>query len=1158
MATPFPLFEGKYEIITKLKEGGMGAVYKVRHRLLDEVRVIKLIRPHLESDEGIRARFLREARTAVRLRHANIAQFYDFSMDDEGNAFIVMEFIEGITLEEMIARVGPPPLALALEIAEQSLQPIGYLHRRNTIHRDISPDNLMLSRNDDGLPLVKLIDLGIAKVLEEEGHSQITRRGLTGTGMFLGKVRYASPEQFHAQEGVGMDARSDLYSFGLVLYELLTGKHPIRGTSVPSFIAGHLFNPPLPFSETDPEGRLPEDLREVVLRTLAKSPDARFASAEALVKALAPIKARFPLSPEDAVVALDGVTAVFTERTLAGVPGSTQARLDRQFGIAPTPPPSPLTPAPPVKDAGAPVSPPPLPAEPQPSRSEDVFGAREDDTRPVVVRSPEVEPAQDEPTRRQQRDEDTRVLTIPGADAERVVLLLAEARELAQQGQWAEALERVFGALCIEPENEDALALRQQAEDALAAEAEQARRASAIAAHALRIEAFLDGGQLDPARQALEEALAEQGRDETLEALAQRLAANENAMVGSFRHQAEEALARDVPAEAVDAFRQAIALRPDDEGLHVLMRRAQDAVERRRQLLAASAEIEAALDAGEPGAARIALERARGELGVDPALAALEERCLTAEAEIRAARLAEVRRLCVDAESHLAAGRLAQARQTAEQACELRPEDLPAAAVLADVREAESRREAEQRLREQRDGAIESIRSAIAGGELDAAGAQLAGAQAAHGDWPELDTVRGELAAAREMVRQRATSELLTQARELTGLLQLDAAEARLEEAQELSPHDECVLDALVELRAVARKHREAQERARAVEEETAAVAHALDEENLELAAERFDALVRKHGDRLDLGELRRRLREARQAEEENRAAQRQAAAPSRRRDRKEIEKAATLPLLREEAVAAAEGEGAPEEEAVTDVTRVSVEPEGEERSETPVVELAPVVPEVAPDVGAPEAAAVELDLGARQPKKAVIVARPDAAAPARKPPRSRRSQVQSPPADREKGVPSGSMPARRRWPLRAGVAAAVAVLVLAVLLLRSRPAPQPELTPTPAVGPTAVPVTPVPIPVERGGLVITAVPWGEVVSVAGADGRMLDLPAVRTTPMRLELPPGRYEVTVRDPLSGEQRKRTAEVVAGKEGRAVMEVRAESAEELLRSFGWSG
>lgn len=1145
MATPFPLFEGKYEIITKLKEGGMGAVYKVRHRLLDEVRVIKLIRPHLESDEGIRARFLREARTAVRLRHANIAQFYDFSMDDDGNAFIVMEFIEGITLEELIARVGPPPLALALEIAEQSLLPIGYLHRRNTIHRDISPDNLMLSRNDDGLPLIKLIDLGIAKVLEEEGHAQITRRGLTGTGMFLGKVRYASPEQFHAQEGVGMDARSDLYSFGLVLYELLTGKHPIRGTSVPSYIAGHLFNPPLPFSETDPEGRLPGDLCEVVLRALAKSPDARFASAEELVRALAPIKARYPLSPEDAVVALDGVTAVFTAKTQAGVPGSTQARLDRQFGIAPTPPPAPFTPAPSATPAGASAPGLPPPTEPAPARSEDVFTARrDDDTRPVVLRSPEDEPSQDEPRRRERRDEDTRVLTIPGADAEQVAPLLAEARELVQQEQWAEALDKVFTALSIEPENEEAQALRQRAEGALAVEAERLRRASALAAHAMRIEGLLDAAQLDQAREALEEALAEEGRDEVLEALAERLAEVEDASAEACCRRAEEAIDQDEPEAAVDASRQAIALRPDDRRLHALLRRAEDAVERRRRVLAASDEIEAAITAGELGVARSLLDHARGELGADVRLNALGKRYDLAEAEARAAVLAEVRRLVADAQEHLAAGRLGEARLAAEQASERRPDDLPVIAVLADVKEAESRQQAEQRLREQRDAALEQIRGALAAGELEAADDAIALALDVHGDWPDLEAARAELAAAREAARRRAAAELVTQARELTGLLQLDAAEHRLQEAQELAPHDERVLEALVELRAVARKHREAARRARAVEEETAAVSQALDEGNLELAAERFDALVRKHGDQLDLGALRQRLRETRQAEEQKRAAQRQAAIPARGRDQKEVEKASTLPLLREEAVAAAEREGATQEDVPTAATRVPAEPAGEDQLGTPVV------------VSAPADAQREPEVSAEQPQPSVAAVQPHAPAAARKPPRPKRPKAQPPADDRPAPAMPVSVRGTRRWPLWAGVAVVATVAVLATVLLPSRPAPRP--LPTPVVGTPAVSVTPAPLPVERGRLLLSAVPWAEVVAVTGSNGRTVDLPAVRITPVWLDLAPGRYEITLRDPASGAQRRRVVEVVAGEQAREVVEMRAVSAEELLRSFGWSG
>ncbi|MFZ5788537.1 MAG: serine/threonine-protein kinase, partial [Acidobacteriota bacterium] len=237
MATPLTYLEGKYEILEKISEGGMGAIYKVRHRLLDEIRVVKLMHPQHEHDEGLKARFLHEARMAVKLRHANIAQMYDFAVDEGGNAFIVMEFIEGITLQELLERIGPPPVGLALELARQTLSALGYLHRKGIVHRDMAPDNVMVARDESGRPQAKLIDLGIAKVLKGS-------TGLTVTGMFVGKLRYSSPEQFRSEPGVTVDERSDVYSFGVVLYELLTGKHPISGTSPQALIAGHLVNPP--------------------------------------------------------------------------------------------------------------------------------------------------------------------------------------------------------------------------------------------------------------------------------------------------------------------------------------------------------------------------------------------------------------------------------------------------------------------------------------------------------------------------------------------------------------------------------------------------------------------------------------------------------------------------------------------------------------------------------------------------------------------------------------------------------------------------------------------------------------------------------------------------------------------------------------------------
>ena len=166
MATlPLSQIEGKYEILEKIREGGMGAIYKVRHRLLDEIRVVKVMRPQIADSEDQQRRFLREARAAIRLRHPNIAQLYDFAVEADGIAYMVMEFIDGVTLQEMLAKNGPPPLDLTLEIARQSLEALGYLHAHGYVHRDVSPDNLMLTQDVDGQPQVKLIDLGIAKDL---------------------------------------------------------------------------------------------------------------------------------------------------------------------------------------------------------------------------------------------------------------------------------------------------------------------------------------------------------------------------------------------------------------------------------------------------------------------------------------------------------------------------------------------------------------------------------------------------------------------------------------------------------------------------------------------------------------------------------------------------------------------------------------------------------------------------------------------------------------------------------------------------------------------------------------------------------------------------------------------------------------------------------
>ena len=347
---------GKYEILEKLREGGMGAIYKVRHRLLDEVRVVKVIRSAVAGHPGAGERFLREARSAIRLRHPNIAALHDFAIADDDDAYIVMEFIDGSTLQEILDRHGRPPLALTLEIARQSLRALGYLHRQRIVHRDVAPDNLMLTRDVDGHPLVKLIDLGIAKAFEEAA------AGLTSTGVFLGKPRYASPEQF---SGTGLDARSDLYSFGIVLYELLTGRCPIQGSDPASYLAGHLLRPPLDFAESDPEGRVPPALREIVLRSLAKQPEERFADAEEFAWSLTLVQ------DELAPVGAGELAALLRPRPVEeeivpfpARPGSTQDRLDREFLMTRDPLPGPSAAATVLADAATVALPRPVPAPP--------------------------------------------------------------------------------------------------------------------------------------------------------------------------------------------------------------------------------------------------------------------------------------------------------------------------------------------------------------------------------------------------------------------------------------------------------------------------------------------------------------------------------------------------------------------------------------------------------------------------------------------------------------------------------------------------------------------------------------------------------------------------------------------------------------------------
>ncbi|HXO21699.1 MAG TPA: TonB family protein [Thermoanaerobaculia bacterium] len=284
-----PELDRTYEILDEISAGETGAVYLVRHRLLDEIRVVKVIDPPEISPEATE-RFLREARLALQFRHPNIAHVDDFSVGAGGRAFIVKEFIEGRTLADVLKRAGPLSVGLALALGQQALEVIGYLHRKGYLHRDLAPDNLMLTRDVDGGPLLKMMELGLSRVLN-------TGNEPSASGTFLGRMRYAAPEKFGRGEEV--DERSDLYSLTVVLYELLTGRHPFTGKDTSSIVADHLFRPPLDFAETDPGGVVPADLRAILLKGLAKRPEERFASSADLAAQLAAVAVRYPVEPQD-------------------------------------------------------------------------------------------------------------------------------------------------------------------------------------------------------------------------------------------------------------------------------------------------------------------------------------------------------------------------------------------------------------------------------------------------------------------------------------------------------------------------------------------------------------------------------------------------------------------------------------------------------------------------------------------------------------------------------------------------------------------------------------------------------------------------------------------------------------------------------------------
>jgi serine/threonine protein kinase len=274
------VFADKYEILSLLGEGGMSRVYKARHTFMNRVVAIKLLYD-CARDSVAKARFQQEAEAASALSHPNVVTVHDFGLTAAGQPYFIMDCLEGESLADILAEKRCLRLQKAVEIFTQACDGLDHAHRKGIIHRDIKPSNLVIIKQEDGYNLVKLVDFGIAKLVSPE-RDKVKQKRITQTGEVFGTPAYMSPEQCN---GRTMDARSDIYSFGCLMYESLAGEPPLLGDSFVATVVKHVSERPAPLSEKSWQ-KVPPVLEVVIMKCLEKNPDDRYHSAAELKQAL--------------------------------------------------------------------------------------------------------------------------------------------------------------------------------------------------------------------------------------------------------------------------------------------------------------------------------------------------------------------------------------------------------------------------------------------------------------------------------------------------------------------------------------------------------------------------------------------------------------------------------------------------------------------------------------------------------------------------------------------------------------------------------------------------------------------------------------------------------------------------------------------------------
>ena len=288
------VLDGRYEIQSVLGEGGMGTVYRARHRALERIFAVKVLRRDLSRDAELGQRFIQEAKAAAAVSHPNVVQITDFGELETGEPYFVMELLEGQPLSKIVGVGGPLPAGLAVRVIRAVAEALGAAHAAGVVHRDLKPDNIHVAKTASGEEVVKVLDFGLAKVA---GASKLTRKG-----MVFGTPHYMSPEQ---ASGNPVDQRSDIYALGVVMYELFTGKVPFEADSYMGVLTKHMYVAPQPLHELIDASELGA-LEDLTLRCLEKKPERRFTSMAEFVAEL------------DEVVELNAAGAVAVRPSRAG------------------------------------------------------------------------------------------------------------------------------------------------------------------------------------------------------------------------------------------------------------------------------------------------------------------------------------------------------------------------------------------------------------------------------------------------------------------------------------------------------------------------------------------------------------------------------------------------------------------------------------------------------------------------------------------------------------------------------------------------------------------------------------------------------------------------------------------------------------------------